>query len=105
MSGSELRGHFRSLHIPGSPLLMPNAWAAGSAKLFASLGAAAIATTTSGSAAPLGRADGRVTGEEALAHPPTLAAATPLPVNADLEDGYADDPAGVAATMAAAAEA
>jgi 2-methylisocitrate lyase-like PEP mutase family enzyme len=105
MTISELRATFRSLHVPGTPLVMPNAWDAGSAKLLASLGAVAIATTSSGFAATLGRADGAVTREEALAHTATLAAATALPVNADLEDCFADDPAGVAATIAAAAEA
>ena len=84
---------------------MPNAWDAGSAKLFASLGFAAIATTSSGFAATLGRPDGAVTRDEALAHTAALAAATPLPVNADLEDCFADDPAGVAATITAAADA
>ena len=81
---------------------MPNAWDAGSAKLFASLGFPAIATTSSGFAATLGRADGGVSRDEAIAHTAALAAATPLPVNADLEDCFADDPAGVAATITAA---
>ena len=84
---------------------MPNAWDAGSAKLFASLGFAAIATTSSGFAATLGRPTAGSAREEALAHTAALAAATPLPVNADLEDCFADDPAGVAATIAAAAAA
>ena len=52
----ETRATFRSLHRPGEPLVMPNAWDAGSAKLFASLGFQAIATTSSGFAATLGRA-------------------------------------------------
>jgi 2-methylisocitrate lyase-like PEP mutase family enzyme len=95
---------FRALHVPGTPLVMPNAWDPGSAKLFASLGFAAIATTSSGFAATLGRPDGAVTREEALSHTAALAAATPLPVNADLEDCFADDPAGVAATITEAAE-
>jgi 2-methylisocitrate lyase-like PEP mutase family enzyme len=99
------RATFRALHVPGSPLVMPNAWDAGSAKLFASLGFAAIATTSSGFAATLGRADGAVTRDEALAHTADLAAATPLPVNADLEDCFADDPAGVAGTISAAVDA
>ena len=99
------RADFRALHVPGTPLVMPNAWDAGSAKLFASLGFAAIATTSSGFAATLGRADGGVTRDEALAHTADLAAATALPVNADLEDCFADDPAGVAATITAAVDA
>jgi 2-methylisocitrate lyase-like PEP mutase family enzyme len=105
MTTAALRDRFRALHVPGTPLVMPNAWDAGSAALFASLGAAAVATTSSGFAATLGRRDGHVTRDEALAHTAALAAATALPVNADLEDCFADDPAGVAATIAAAAEA
>lgn len=84
---------------------MPNAWDAGTAKLFASLGFAAIATTSSGFAATLGLPDGGVTRDQAIAHTAALAAATPLPVNADLEDCFADSPDGVATTIAAAAEA
>jgi 2-methylisocitrate lyase-like PEP mutase family enzyme len=52
---------FLELHQPGAPLLMPNPWDAGSAKLFASVGYQALATTSSGFAATLGRADGAVT--------------------------------------------
>ena len=99
----DLRAGFRELHRPGQPLVMPNAWDAGSAKLLESLGFAAIATTSTGFAATLGQPDGGVTRDEAIAHTAALAAATSLPVNADLEDCFADDPAGVAATIAAAA--
>jgi 2-methylisocitrate lyase-like PEP mutase family enzyme len=94
---------FRNLHQPGAPLVMPNPWDAGSARVLASLGFAALATTSSGFAATLGRPDGRVTADEALAHAAVMAAATGLPVSADLENGFADDPAGVAQTMARAA--
>ena len=59
---------FLALHVPGQPLLMPNAWDRGSAVLLQSLGFAATATTSSGFAATLGRLDGGVTREEALAH-------------------------------------
>ena len=92
---------FLSLHRPGSPLLMPNAWDVGSAKILAQLGFAAVATTSSGFAATLGRPDGRVTLEEALAHAANLAAAVDVPVSADLENGYADAPDDVARTVAA----
>ena len=102
MTIAETRSSFRALHRSGEPLVMPNAWDAGSATLFASLGFAAIATTSSGFAATLGRADGCVSRDEAIAHTADLAAATPLPVNADLEDCFADDPAGVATTITAA---
>jgi 2-methylisocitrate lyase-like PEP mutase family enzyme len=92
-------GRFLVLHRAGSPLLMPNAWDAGSAKLFESLGFAALATTSSGFAATLGRLDGSVSLDEAIAHSAVLVEATGVPVSADLENGYADDPAGVAVTV------
>src|SRR5918998_6700613 len=91
--------NFLSLHRPGRPLLAPNPWDAGSAKLLAALGFEALATTSSGFAATLGRRDGAVTREQALAHAAAIVAATPLPVSADLENGFADDPAGVAQTV------
>ncbi len=77
---------------------MPNPWDRGTALLLASLGFEALATTSSGFAATLGRLDGRVSRDEALSHAAEIAAATDLPVNADLEACFADDPAGVAAT-------
>src|SRR3954451_10568117 len=95
---------FLDLHIPGTPLLMPNPWDAGSAKLLASLGFEALATTSSGFAATLGRLDGGVTRDEALSHAARIVAATDLPVNADLENGFADEPAGVAETVRLAVE-
>lgn len=96
---------FLALHRPGEPLLLPNAWDRGSAGLLASLGFAAVATTSSGFAAGLGRLDGQVTRDEALAHAADLAGAVDVPVSADLENGYATDAAGVAGTVAAAVEA
>ena len=71
---------------------MPNPWDAGSAKLLASLGFAALATTSSGFAGTLGRLDGQVTRDEALAHAELLSAAVDVPVSADLENGFGDDP-------------
>ncbi|MEA2150356.1 MAG: hypothetical protein QOD69_2186 [Solirubrobacteraceae bacterium] len=96
---------FLQLHDGERPLLMPNPWDAGSAVLLASLGFEALATTSSGFAATLGRLDGSVTREEALGHGAAIAAATALPVSADLEHGFADDPAGVAETVRLAIEA
>jgi 2-methylisocitrate lyase-like PEP mutase family enzyme len=90
---------FLALHRDPAPLLMPNAWDAGSARLLASLGFEALATTSSGFAATLGRLDGSVTRDEALAHAAAVVAATDRPVSADLENCFADDPAGVAATV------
>jgi 2-methylisocitrate lyase-like PEP mutase family enzyme len=93
---------FRALHVPGDPLLMPNPWDPGSAKLLAHLGFAALATTSSGFAGTLGRLDGTVTRAEALAHAASIVSAVDVPVSADLENGFAADPAGVADTVAAA---
>jgi 2-methylisocitrate lyase-like PEP mutase family enzyme len=95
---------FLALHQPGSPLLLPNAWDPGSARILAELGFAAVATTSSGFAATLGRPDGAVTRDEALAHAAALVAAVDVPVSADLENGYADSPDGVARTVAGARE-
>jgi 2-methylisocitrate lyase-like PEP mutase family enzyme len=95
---------FLALHRPGEPLLMPNPWDLGSAKLLASLGFEALATTSSGFAATLGRNDGSVTRDEALVNAAVIVAATDLPVSADLENAYADDPVGVAETMRLAIE-
>lgn len=89
---------FRELHRPDAPLLIPNPWDMGSAKLLASLGFQALATTSSGYAATLGRLDGSITGEEALGHAATIVSVTELPVSADLENGFADSPEGVAET-------
>src|SRR5690349_3680897 len=94
---------FAALHEGPGPLLMPNAWDAGSAKLLASLGFSALATTSSGFAATLGRRDGEVSRDEALAHAAAIAAAVSVPVSADTEDGFAREPAGVAETIALAA--
>jgi 2-methylisocitrate lyase-like PEP mutase family enzyme len=96
---------FRALHEGPDLLLLPNPWDAGSARLFEWLGYAALATTSGGFAARLGRLDGGVTRDEALAHGAEIAAATSLPVSADLENAFADDPAGVAETIRLAAAA
>jgi 2-methylisocitrate lyase-like PEP mutase family enzyme len=95
---------FLRLHRPGDPLLLPNPWDQGSAKLLAALDFQALATTSSGFAATLGRLDGSVSRDEALAHAAAIVAATGLPVSADLENCFADDPDGVARTVFLAAE-
>jgi 2-methylisocitrate lyase-like PEP mutase family enzyme len=102
---AESARRFLALHRAGEPLLMPNAWDRGSARVLASLGFQALATTSSGFAATLGRNDGSVTMDEALAHAAAIVAATDLPVSADLEDGFADDAGGVAHTVRLAIEA
>jgi 2-methylisocitrate lyase-like PEP mutase family enzyme len=104
-SQTELATRFLQRHRPGEPLLMPNAWDIGSAVLLASLGFEALATTSGGFATSKGRLDGAMTRGEVLAHVAELAAATALPLSADLENCFADDPEGVAATIAEAVEA
>jgi 2-methylisocitrate lyase-like PEP mutase family enzyme len=95
---------FLAMHRAGEPLLMPNPWDLGSARLLASLGFEALATTSSGFAATLGRNDGSVSRDEAIVHSAVIVAATDLPVSADLENGFADDPSGVAETIGMAIE-
>jgi 2-methylisocitrate lyase-like PEP mutase family enzyme len=87
-SQAEKARTFRQLHVPGTPLLMPNPWDRGSAVVLASLGFEALATTSSGFAMTLARRDGGVTRDQALAHAADLSAATDVPVSADLESGF-----------------
>jgi 2-methylisocitrate lyase-like PEP mutase family enzyme len=102
---ADLARWFAQLHAGAQPLLLPNPWDVGSARLLRELGFQALATTSGGFAATLGRLDGGVTRDEALAHAAALAAATDLPLSADLENGFADDPGGVAETVRLAIEA
>jgi 2-methylisocitrate lyase-like PEP mutase family enzyme len=95
---------FLALHERSEPLLLANPWDVGSARLLASLGFDALATTSSGFAASLGRLDGRVTRDEALEHCASMVAASEVPVSADLENGFADDPGDVAETLRLALE-
>jgi 2-methylisocitrate lyase-like PEP mutase family enzyme len=95
---TELRARFARLH-QGGMLVMPNAWDVGSARLLESLGFEAIATTSSGFAATLGRMDQRVTLGELLTHAAALTEALTVPVSVDAEHGYADTPEGVAAAV------
>lgn len=100
---SEKRDSFRALHERGH-FIMPNAWDIGSAVRLARLGFRAIASTSAGAAWAIGKEDGEMTRDEVLAHLRMLVAATDLPVNADFENGFADDPetVGTHAAMAAA---
>lgn len=100
----DLRERFRELHRDGL-FLMPNAWDIGSARVLASLEFPAIATTSSGHAAALGRPDQNVTLDELLVHVEALAAAVDIPINVDAERCFADDPAGVARTVELIADA
>jgi 2-methylisocitrate lyase-like PEP mutase family enzyme len=95
---------FLTLHHGDAPLLLPNAWDPGTAKLFAFLGFSAVATTSGGHAATLGRLDGGVTLAEILGHASALVGATDIPISVDFENAFADDPAGVAANVALLAQ-
>ena len=98
---------FRALHDRPGVFIIPNAWDAGSARLLASLGFEALATTSLGLANALGKVDGTgaVSRDELLANCAEIAQATPLPVSADLENCYADEPRAAARTITLAAEA
>jgi 2-methylisocitrate lyase-like PEP mutase family enzyme len=78
---------------------MPNPWDVGSARVLATLGFAALATTSSGFAATLGKLDGEVGRDAAVAHAAELARAVPVPVSADLENGFGDAPEAAALTV------
>ncbi len=95
---AEKRAAFRAMHATGC-FALPNPWDVGSARYLASLGFEAIATTSSGYAWSTGRADNHVAREDVLAHLRMIVEATDLPVNADFENGFGDDAAGVAASV------
>jgi len=99
-SQAERAAAFAALHA-GPPFVMPNPWDAGSAQVLAGLGFQALATTSSGWAWTLGRADGETTLDELLAHVQRLGTATDLPLSVDLEDGR-DDPGDAIARVAEA---
>jgi 2-methylisocitrate lyase-like PEP mutase family enzyme len=93
---------FRSLHVPGRPLLLANAWDVASARIVAAAGATAIATTSAGVAWSLGYPDGdRLDRDTALDLIRRIVAAVPVPVTADIEGGYSDTADGVAETIRA----
>lgn len=94
---------FRALH-QGRTFIIPNPWDAGSARILAGLGFQALATSSGACAGVLGRRDGRVTRDEALAHARAIVLATDLPVSADLEKGFGDSPAAAAQTIRLAGE-
>jgi 2-methylisocitrate lyase-like PEP mutase family enzyme len=103
ISQQEKAERFLALHQGPRPLLMPNAWDPGSAKLLAALGFDALATTSSGFAATLGRLDGSVTRDEAIVHAAAMVEAVGVPMSADLENGFGDNADQVAATVELAA--
>ena len=101
---AEKAARFRALHQAPGTFVIPNPWDAGSAKILAGLGFKALATSSAASANVLGRLDGRLTREEALAHARGIVEATDLPVAADLEKGFGDAPEDAAETIRRAAE-
>lgn len=104
MSGqAEKAKLFRSLHERPVGFIIPNPWDVGSARLLAHVGFEALATTSAGFAFSLGLPDGHITRDMKLAHCRDIVQATPLPVSADLEKCFADEPAGVAETVRLAA--
>jgi 2-methylisocitrate lyase-like PEP mutase family enzyme len=100
---TEKADRFKALHQGPRALLIANAWDAGSARILAGLGFRALATSSGASAGVLGKRDGQVTRDEALAHARAIVAATELPVSADLEKGFGDAPEAAAETIRLAA--
>jgi 2-methylisocitrate lyase-like PEP mutase family enzyme len=96
---------FRALHDRSGIFAIPNPWDAGSARILATLGFEALATTSAGFAFSVGRpdAEGAIGREETLANARAIVEATPLPVSADLENGFGDEPAACAETILEAA--
>jgi 2-methylisocitrate lyase-like PEP mutase family enzyme len=96
----EQAARFKALHEGPEPLLIPNAWDGGSARLLASMGFKAIATTSSGFAASIGRLDGTAVDDEALTNAAAIVkGAGEVPVSADLEHGFGDEPSVVRMTI------
>ncbi len=102
---SAKRRRFRELHEQEGGFVLVNPWDLGSARVLEAQGFQALATTSQGAAAALGRRDGQITRDEAIAHARELNGATALPLSADLENGFGDTPEDAAATVAAAAAA
>ncbi|TMH42628.1 MAG: isocitrate lyase/phosphoenolpyruvate mutase family protein [Betaproteobacteria bacterium] len=106
MSAQQAKGErFRRLHEGPRAFVIPNPWDGGSARLLAGLGFEALATSSGAAAGVLGRRDGHISRDEALAQVRIIVAATDLPVSADFEKGYGDAPADVAETVRLGAEA
>ncbi|HUP34232.1 MAG TPA: isocitrate lyase/phosphoenolpyruvate mutase family protein [Candidatus Limnocylindria bacterium] len=107
MTAAEKAAAFRALHERPGAFVIPNPWDAGTARLLASLGFEALATTSLGLANSLGRVDGTngVSRAQVIENCRAIAAATELPVNADLENGYADEPRAAAEIIRLAAAA
>jgi 2-methylisocitrate lyase-like PEP mutase family enzyme len=104
MNADEKRTRFRELHVKGLPLIMPNPADRGEARILASIGFSALATTSGGFAATLGRPDYQLSRDEAIDHAASIVSSVHVPVSADLENGFGDLPSDVALTVAAAVE-
>lgn len=104
-SQAEKAARFRELHVRAGAFIIPNPWDVGSAKILASLGFEALATTSAGFAFSLGKPDATVDRDTMLQHVAAIAAATDLPVSGDLEGGYGDAPEIAAETIRRAAAA
>ena len=104
-SQAEKARTFRTLHKRGGAFIIPNPWDVGIARLLAHLGFEALATTSMGYAFSLGRLDNSLNCDETLTNASAIASATPLPVSADLENGFGDAPEVVAETISLAAQA
>lgn len=102
-SRSEKTARFRALHEREGAFVIPNPWDVGTARILASMGFEALATTSAGLAFSLGIPEGRLAPDSVLAHCTDLVTATDLPVSADLEKGFGDDPDSVAETIRRAA--
>jgi len=103
VSQSDKAARFRALHQGPRAFVIANPWDAGSARVLAGLGFPALATSSGAKAGVLGKRDGKVTREEALANARAIVDATDLPVSADLEKGFGDAPAAAAETIRLAA--
>jgi 2-methylisocitrate lyase-like PEP mutase family enzyme len=103
MSQSDKAARFRALHEAPGAFVIPNPWDGGSARILAALGFQALATSSGAQAGSFGRKDGKTTREEALAHCRVIVNATDLPVSADLEKCFGDEPKVVAETIRLAA--
>ncbi len=104
VSQKEKAERFRALHEGPNCFVIPNPWDIGSARLLVGLGFQALATSSAASAAVIGKKDGELTRDEALAHARAILEAVDAPVSADLEKGFGDSPEDVAETVRRAAE-
>src|SRR5687768_10979234 len=96
---AEKGSQFRTLHERESAFIIPNPWDVGTARLLAGLGFEALATTSAGYAFSIGQRDNTVGRDRMMAHVSAIVAGTDLPVSADLENGFGDDPETVAETI------